>query len=214
MGAIGDDYSELKSHRPLVLVFLGDYVDRGDDSRGVIELLDALRRLGRIEIRCLKGNHEEALLEFLDEPLSGPTWIQFGGAATLRSYGVAPPPGLAGREAWIQTRDAFAEALPHGHLAFLQSLELSCMIGDSMFVHAGVRRGVALDEQTARDLLWIREPFLKDKRPFEKVIVHGHSPTGEPYMGPNRIGVDTGAYATGILTAARLCDQEQSFLST
>jgi serine/threonine protein phosphatase 1 len=196
-----------------VLLFVGDYVDRGEQSRGVIDMVIALLERSGFDVRCLKGNHEETLLNFLDDPATGPAWGLFGGRATLKSYGVNPPLGVNLVE-WEAARDAFAEAMPQRHLEFYRSLSTRICIGDYLFVHAGVRHGVELEAQSERDMLWIRDAFLEETRPFEKFVVHGHSPTNEPYFGPHRICVDTGAYATGVLTAARLLDADRSFIST
>jgi serine/threonine protein phosphatase 1 len=206
---IAADALASKPSEPPLLVFLGDYVDRGAESRGVVDAVLALAADGAFEVAALKGNHEEALLQFLVEPSFAATWMQHGGGPTLSSYGVTPAAARADAEAWERVRDAFTEALPADHLRFYEGLELMCTAGDYAFVHAGVRPGVALEDQAERDLLWIRYEFLEDRGPFGKVIVHGHTPTEEPQMLPHRLGVDTGAYATGVLTAVRLegCDQ-------
>ena len=196
-----------------MLVFLGDYIDRGDNSRGVVDLLITLQQRSGLEVHCLKGNHEQALLEFLDDPPSGLMWAQHGGTNTLLSYGVYPPASRLRPESWDETRNAFSAALPPNHLAFFQSLDLSFSLGDYMFVHAGVRPGVGLAEQSEHDMLWIRDEFLKEKRPFDKIIVHGHTPADQPFIGPGRIGLDTGAYATGVLSAVRLSDGDPALLS-
>ena len=197
---------------PPLLVFLGDYVDRGPQSRGVIDLILELRAARRFEVRALKGNHEEALLQFLDDPSFGSTWAEHGGAATLSSYGVQPPAQRTDAEAWARAREAFAAALPANHRFFYETLELMVTEGDYAFVHAGVRPGVPLAEQLERDLLWIRHDFLEERGRFEKVIVHGHTPLETPQLVHNRLGVDTGAYATGVLTAVRLLGEDQRVL--
>lgn len=191
-----------------MLVFLGDYVDRGPDSAGVIERVLGLQASGELEVRALKGNHEEALLAFLEDPAFGPMWFEHGGGTTLASYGVTPPPIRSDLAAWTQTRDAFADALPTDHLSFCETLELMVSVGDYVFVHAGIRPGVSLDRQNEKDLLWIRGEFLQAKTGFGKVIVHGHTPTENPQVTDSRIGLDTGAYATGTLSAVRLLDAE------
>jgi len=196
--------------RPL-LVFLGDYVDRGPASREVIDLIANLRTT--YTIVCLRGNHEDVLLRFLEDPSIGPDWVEHGGAQTLLSYGVTPPQRVD-PVPWEKVRDLFAEALPDSHLAFFQGLEHYAAIGDYVFAHAGVRPGVPLEQQTSQDLLWIRRPFLDVEKAIDRVVVHGHTPTEEPHLGRWRIGVDTGAYATGVLTAVRLLGSERSFLST
>lgn len=201
---IAADAISLKpTERPL-LVFLGDYVDRGPESSGVVERILRLKRKTGFEVRTLKGNHEEALLQFLDDPAFGQTWAEHGGLATLASYGVFAPGARLEPEVWETLRQAFDQALPATHRKFYQSLELTIEVGDYLFVHAGVRPGVALADQLERDLLWIRGDFLQSNTDFGKVVVHGHTPMEEPQIMSNRMGVDTGAYATGVLTAVRL----------
>jgi serine/threonine protein phosphatase 1 len=220
--AIGDVHGRLDVLEPLVrelardaarsaprerpiLVFLGDYVDRGPSSAGVIDFLIHLADEGLFEVRALKGNHEQALLTFLDDPGFGDAWITHGGAQTLVSYGVAPP-ARSDPQAWSEARDALVRALPPRHAEFLLGLDLMTVVGDYAFVHAGIRPGAPLDRQTERDLLWIRYEFLDSAGPFDKVIVHGHTPSELPQVTPWRMGIDTGAYATGVLTAVRLDD--------
>lgn len=198
-----------RSDRP-VLVFVGDYVDRGPASRGVIERLVALKgaadRQGGCEVRALMGNHEQTLLSFLQNPEAGGAWIEFGGGETLASYGVLRPPGRGDPDSWRAVQAQFQHNLPPEHLAFLQGLELSARYGDYLFVHAGVRPGVPWDQQQPEDLLWIRNDFLSLPHRLGCVVVHGHTPDPDPFIGPDRINIDTGAYATGVLTAVRLID--------
>jgi serine/threonine protein phosphatase 1 len=196
------------------LIFVGDYVDRGGSSKGVIDRVLALQREGAFELRALKGNHEEALLAFLDDASFGPTWCEHGGAQTLSSYGVTPPQLRIDTDEWVKTRDALAQALPPEHVSFLTSLELTAVYGDYVFVHAGLRPAVPLDEQSEADLLWIRRDFLAAPGPFEKIVVHGHTPAEQAFMGVHRIGIDTGAYATGVLTAVRLQDADRRFIQS
>lgn len=190
-------------HRP-ILVFVGDYVDRGPDSRGVIDCVLALEKHPALDVRALKGNHEEQMLAFLDDASEGPAWVEFGGAATMASYGVNPPSARSDAGAWEEARIQLARAVAGDHLAFLKRLELAVVCGDYLFVHAGIRPGVPLNVQSERDLLWIRDDFLSSTEDFEKVVVHGHTPELKPFIGRNRIGIDTGAYATATLTAVRL----------
>jgi serine/threonine protein phosphatase 1 len=206
---IAEDAARSAPPEPPMLVFLGDYVDRGPDSKGVVELVLDLAQTRAFEVRTLKGNHEEALLQFLAEPAFGQTWAEHGGAATLVSYGVQPPAQRTDPERWERASRAFEAALPPAHRRFYEGLELMVTVGDYAFVHAGVRPGVPLDGQAERDLLWIRQEFLEEKSPFEKVIVHGHTPLEEPQLTAVRLGVDTGAYATGVLTAVRLEGEDQ-----
>ena len=200
------------TQRPM-LILLGDYVDRGPASAQVVDRILALTDEPAFEVRALKGNHEEALLQFRDEPGFGQTWVEHGGAATLASYGVQPPATRTDPDAWETARVAFRDALPAPHKAFYEGLEILITLGDYAFVHAGVRPGVPLDRQVERDLLWIRAEFLQSTARFEKVIVHGHTPMEEPQViAGRRIGVDTGAYATGLLTAVRLDDSGHRIL--
>jgi serine/threonine protein phosphatase 1 len=206
---IGQDVLAVQpAERPL-LVFLGDYVDRGPASREVVDTVLGLEADGAFEVVAIKGNHEEALLQFLEDPAFGATWLDFGGGATLASYGVQPPAGRTDAEALEQARTALDAALPAAHRDFYRRLELIHVAGDYAFVHAGVRPGVALEDQAERDLLWIRQEFLNDRGPFGKVIVHGHTPIDEPQLTPHRLGIDTGAYATGVLTAVKLHGETQ-----
>ncbi len=202
-----DDYRALGREDPPVLIMLGDYVDRGAQSSGVIDRLIALSQQaaeGRFEFRALMGNHEETLLHFLDDPQAGPSWVEYGGGETMASYGVQRPVGRADLEVWEQTRVAFRAAFPPHHEQFLRRLELMAVYGDYVFVHAGVRPGLPLERQVAADLLWIRNDFLDNAHGLKATVVHGHTPVEEVFVGRQRINVDTGAYATGVLTAVRL----------
>lgn len=191
------------------VVFLGDYIDRGPQSRAVIELLLGLPKT--IDAHFLRGNHEQALLDFLDRPLTYREWEHFGADATLASYGVERPRSRALPDLTV-TRDRLAQAMPATHKRFLLSSQHSISIGDYVFVHAGIRPGVPLSEQTHRDLLWIRDEFLDSDDDHGKVVVHGHTPLAEPVCRQNRIGVDTGAYSTGKLTALVLEGRKRRFL--
>ena len=212
VGALKDDLTRsAPSERPL-LVFLGDYVDRGPDSRGVIDMILGLEAEGRFDVVCLQGNHEDALRRFLREADFGPNWIVNWGEATLRSYGVAVP--AEGREAAEAPRvqAELAAALPAAHRDFLRRGVMSLTVGDYLFVHAGVRPGVALADQHDRDLMWIRYDFLESDEDFGKVVVHGHTPTDRPELKANRIGIDTGVYYSGVLTAVRLEGTDQRII--
>jgi serine/threonine protein phosphatase 1 len=197
--------------RPL-LVFLGDYIDRGPDSRAVIDTILSFSAETDMEVQPLKGNHEHQMLLFLEDASAGPPWGAYGGRETLMSYGVRPPTPQAAPELWEEARAALADATPADHLAFLKSLALTATCGDYLFVHAGVRPGVPLDENTDDDLMTIRDDFLSSKQLLEKVVVHGHTPQAEPHLDGRRIGIDTGAFATGRLTAVRLYDQARTIL--
>jgi serine/threonine protein phosphatase 1 len=191
-------------------VTLGDYVDRGPDSRGVVERL--AENPFPTAYLALKGNHEDMLARFLRDPSAGDLWSRNGGLETLHSYGIDVGPLMRGR-ACGATATAFEKALPRAHLRFLASLRLCFSIGRYFFCHAGVRPGLPLTHQREDDLLWIRDEFLRDRTDFGKVIVHGHTPMPEPENRPNRINVDTGAFITGRLTCAVLEAEQPRFLS-
>jgi serine/threonine protein phosphatase 1 len=197
-----------------VVIGLGDYIDRGPESREVIDLLVGLSEIKAFESHFLRGNHDQTLLDFLEEPQTGPSWCEFGGREALMSYGVRPPAGRADANVWKDARDALAAAMPPAHLSFFKRLKASLEVGDYFFAHAGARPGVPLNAQAETDLIWIREPFLSDGRAFDKVVVHGHSAGELIHVDHRRINVDTGAYATGQLTAVRLEGTDRSFLFT
>jgi serine/threonine protein phosphatase 1 len=178
-------------------VFLGDYIDRGPNSAHTLDLL--IERSFDRETVFLKGNHEAYFLEVLRDPAKLEDWRQFGGLQTLMSYGIQPTFSPNTNEQTDLIR-ALVEVMPGNHLKFLQSLKPSFLCGDFFFVHAGVRPGIPLKEQQEADLLWIRNEFLDSDENFGKFIVHGHTPVRQPDIRPNRINIDTGAYATGNLT--------------
>jgi serine/threonine protein phosphatase 1 len=213
IGLIREDAASLEhpEGKPSIIL-LGDLIDRGPQSAGCIERSIQLTQEDWCEVEALKGNHEQALLQFLDDPGVGPNWVMHGGATTLLSYGVdvarADP-----SKGWVSVQKAFAEALPASHLAFCESMKLWVERDDYLFVHAGVRPGRPLAMQSEADLLWIRGEFLRSERPHpDKVVVHGHTPTREPDLKRWRIGLDTGAYASGVLTAIRLRGPERSLI--
>jgi serine/threonine protein phosphatase 1 len=193
---IDADMTRSPVSRPIE-VFLGDYIDRGPNSAGTLDLL--IERSRRRETVFLRGNHEEYCLEVLRDPAKLESWRQFGGLQTLISYGLQPSlnPGADERAELIT---ALIEAMPEDHLKFLRDLKPSFLCGDFFFVHAGVRPGIPLTEQRESDLLWIRNEFLDSDENFGKFIVHGHTPVPKPDIRQNRINIDTGAYATGNLT--------------
>jgi serine/threonine protein phosphatase 1 len=178
-------------------IFLGDYIDRGRDSRAVIDLL--LQRAKLYETICLKGNHEEALLVLLDKLSGFRDWQDLGGLATLMSYGIGS--SLTARpDNEADLIILLKQAIPLEHFQFLTKLRSSFSCGDFFFVHAGIRPDTRISEQIDDDLLWIRDEFLESTDDFEKYIVHGHTPVRSPDIRPNRINIDTGAYASGNLT--------------
>lgn len=195
-----------------VVVYLGDYIDRGADSRAVVDLL-LDQPLPGFQSVHLKGNHEQALLDFLQDATTAAEWFFYGGDATLRSYGVARPIPGGGPGALLKVQAELREKLPARHLSFYRSLALAHREGDYLFVHAGVRPGVPLDAQCARDLLWIREEFLDSQADHGCIVVHGHTIVPRPEVKRNRIAIDTGAYATGRLTCLRIERNEREFLA-
>lgn len=210
MEKIHTDADALLPERDLRIVFLGDYIDRGDHSRKVIDFLILLRSFLGPQVEFLAGNHEAYLLSFLDDPLKGWKWLDFGGRQTLASYGVAPPstkPDLAGM---LALRDRLRSAMGN-HVAFLQSLPKFVLSGKVVFVHAGLDPSYPLEEQPDAALLWGRiEKGRASGLPGWR-MVHGHFAAAEPVSSEGRICVDTGAYYTGRLTAVRL-DAEDAFL--
>ena len=181
------------------LIFLGDYVDRGHQSREVIDMILSYSQPG-LNVVTLAGNHEEAMLDFLREPHGASDWLRFGGIATLHSYRVGSPPGVLTREKQEVIAENLNENLPDKHRQFLEDLDDWFELGDYMFVHAGIDPSRSLSRQDPQQSRWIREPFLSHSRLYEKVVVHGHTITDKPEFHPNRISIDTGAYYSGNLT--------------
>ncbi|USI74869.1 metallophosphoesterase family protein [Sphingomonas morindae] len=213
LGSIAEDVAARAAGRTPILLFCGDYVDRGPASSQVLDCLVWLRRHSGYRVHCLKGNHEQVMLDYLADPAAAADWLRFGGGETLASYGVSPPAPDAPPADHVAARDDLLEALPVAHLRLLEGLELLVGIGDFAFVHAGIRPGVALRNQAEEDLLWIRETFLSSAEDHGKIIVHGHSWRSDaPQLHDNRIGIDTGTYDTGVLTALRLEDGAAAIL--
>ena len=209
--AIRADLTAAEASRKVV-VFLGDYIDRGLDSKGVLNQLCNLAADPGLEVRFIRGNHEDRMEAFLQDPQVGPSWCDYGGRDTLVSYGVNPPPMRGDMQAWVDASRALGESLPDSHRELLASQEMSISLGDYFFVHAGARPGIALAVQSPEDLMWIRQPFLDHPGLFEQVVVHGHTPTDAVYSDACRIGVDTGAYATNVLSAVRLSGETRVLL--
>jgi len=228
--AVGDVHGRLDLLEPLVeavvadlaastparkiLVFLGDYIDRGPDSRGVIDLLVRLKGRAGIETHFLRGNHEDRMEAFLTQPDLGPGWCDYGGREALMSWGVTPPMLKTDTAAWVAACAALNAAVSDDQRAFLCDQESGLVIGDYFFAHAGARPGVALARQNPQDLMWMRGAFLDHPAPFEQVVVHGHTPSQTVHADHRRIGIDTGGYATGVLTALRLEDEAREVLQT
>lgn len=192
------------------VVLLGDYVDRGPDSAGVLDLI-AARVADDARFVALMGNHDQRLLAFLDDIFDWPNFEQFGGRETALSYGVDFGSG-SGKDL-ARAHVALRDAMPTSHRRLLGSLALSATLGDFFFCHAGIRPGVALDKQAADDLIWIRKPFHDDERLHPKVIVHGHTPVARADIRANRVNLDTRAFDSGLLTALSIDGAEKSILT-
>jgi serine/threonine protein phosphatase 1 len=194
------------------LVTLGDLVDRGPDSCGVIDRF-VNSPPAWAKVIHLRGNHEECFSRVLEGDVAlVPNWLTYGGYECAESYGLdrnwmidADPHDIAAR---------LSSKVPQSHKNFLSDMADTFQFGDYLFVHAGVRPGVPIDEQIARDLRWIRGGFLDDSTDHGVMVVHGHTIVGEPELLPNRIAVDTGAYRSGILTAIGLEGAERWFIDT
>ncbi|MEP1442857.1 MAG: metallophosphoesterase family protein [Hyphomicrobiales bacterium] len=210
---ISDDLKAqpVKNH---TIIFLGDYVDRGPDSAGCFQYL-LERRAADPNVVCLKGNHEEKMVEFLANPIKlANSFLTYGGDTLAASYGIEAPSLSVDDDVMRKFCEALQAAVPSHHLDFIDSLLSHVILGDYMFVHAGIRPNVPLDEQTAHDMMWIRREFVPYKELHEKVIVHGHTPHRRPEVMANRINVDTLCYDTGNLTAVVLEGNEHRFLQT
>lgn len=194
--------------RPII-VLLGDYVDRGPQSRQVLDLILQRRETG--EVVALAGNHDALFLNFIHDPRTYSDWAPLGGFETLMSYGVAPLRS-GDPEAIMALGERFRAAAPAGHIAFLERLRLTFSCGGFLFVHAGIRPNVPFSQQKATDLMWIRDEFLEYEGDFGTLVVHGHSRVMQPDIRPNRINIDTGAYATNRLTCLMIEQDRISFL--
>ena len=207
LASLHEQIAEDLANRPVessVLVHLGDYVDRGLDSAQVSDWLSGGAPVPVDRVVNLTGNHEDMMLAALKgtDKDANTTWLSNGGADSLLSWNISrkvPP---------IE----WASLIPAEHQAFLRALDVSYRLGGYLFVHAGIRPRVPIEQQERHDMLWIREPFLSWEPEFEAVVVHGHTPKQEPVIRPNRIGIDTGAVMGGVLTCAVLEDDRLGFL--
>ncbi len=180
-------------------VYLGDYIDRGPDSKGVIDQL-AIRMVRRHAV-CLRGNHETFLEAVFHDPAVIDHWIQLGALHTLASYGVGYSQFKNSPQ---DLQQSFLRAFPRTHELFLQCLRNSFICGDFLFVHAGIKPGISIERQEPEDLFWIRDEFLNSTLDHGKVVVHGHTPVEHAEIFQNRINIDTGAWRTGILTCVAI----------
>lgn len=215
LGKIAGDADRHPEDRERRLIFLGDYIDRGMQSRGVLDVLLA-RPWPGFASTFLMGNHEEAMLEFLEGRSDGNAWLSYGGLETLVSYGVPVrrlPSEASAKIAFL--REALRKAVPAAHVDFLGNCLLSHTEGDYVFVHAGIRPGWPMEQQTRLDMLWIRDDFLGSRLPLPgKVVVHGHTICEVPQDLGHRIGIDTGAFVSGRLTCLVLRGSTRRFLNT
>ena len=205
---------DAKAHKgKKTIVYLGDYIDRGEQSCQVIDILLS-NPLDGFECIYLRGNHERAMLDFIDFPGAASAWLSFGGKEALNSYGI-PLAHIPSMQHMGEIAQSLDEKLPDTHREFLtETCRDSWQYGSYYFVHAGIRPGVPLDKQTQEDKLWIREEFLGSTISHGTIVVHGHSITQVPELLPNRIGIDTGAYATGVLTSLVLEGEDQRLIQT
>ena len=196
-----------------LIIFLGDLIDRGPDSATVVERLRTYGP-GDAAMVFLSGNHEEVMLRILAGERGGllADWLKFGGAECLASYGLDP--AVLATKGEAAALKAVKAAVPKAHAEFLASFADTFRFGDYLFVHAGIRPGLGIADQSQRDLRWIREPFLEDDKDHGFVVVHGHTISSKVEERANRIGLDTGAYRTGILTALAVEGGERWFLDT
>lgn len=200
--AIGDIHgciSKLKSIMNMIdidaqndtLVFIGDYIDRGVDSKGVVDfVLDLRKSIDRMI--CLQGNHEQMFLDYLSDDKHKGFFLANGGESTISSYG------------FIETNDGMKVNVPKSHMQFFKSLLPYYETDDYIFVHAGLRPGIPLEKQGTDDLMWVRYEFIKSSYDFGKTVVFGHTPLLRPLIEPNKIGIDTGAVFGGKLTCVEL----------
>lgn len=230
-GAIAQHYHKHASGKRAIIVYLGDYIDRGEQSKEVLECLSSSRNASRgavpgqhnplhdhdFETIYLCGNHELAMLEFLDDPLQYPAWLHWGGLQTLASYGVNARPisRLQDTDTTLlrEIHQEFMTKLPDSTIQFLRNMPLYYEHGDYLFVHAGMRPNIPLRKQTPKDLLTIRHPFIESSYDFDKYIIFGHTIFKKPFIGKQKIGIDTGAYHSGTLSAIALHDNQYSFLT-
>jgi serine/threonine protein phosphatase 1 len=194
-----------------VIIYLGDYIDRGHASKDVIDQL-IHNPLSDFTAIHLRGNHENMLLDFLKNNNRGDIWFMNGGLETLKSYHV--PLSLLNELNYEKLAVALKQKMSPDHIAFFESLKTHHIEGSYFFCHAGVNPNIPLEQQSEEDLTWIREPFLNSKKKFGKIVVHGHTVSKEPILLPNQIGIDTGAVFTNRLTCVVLTQNEPYFLTT
>lgn len=210
LSAIRSDAAALQQKPTIVL--LGDYIDRGPDSAKVLSAIIELTRANWCDTEVLLGNHELFMIKFALDINDGPPWLNFGGIPTLASYGIAAPGNRSEPKDWQNLQEELLAKIPRQHLQLLSHAKIYYISGDYLFVHGGVQPGVPIEEQTVDTMLWIRDAFLSSPKASDYVVVHGHSAKATADNLPWRIGIDTGAYATGILSAIRLYRTDRKIL--
>jgi serine/threonine protein phosphatase 1 len=194
------------TQRTGLVVLLGDLVDRGPNSRQVIEHLVTPSPLGLRRL-ALCGNHDDLFSRVLETPSLLPHFLKLGGEQTLLSYGIDVHYLMSRRKPRLAAiSNLLAESVPQSHRDFLRNLPVSLRVGELLFVHAGIMPGLPIEEQSDNDMMWVREPFISEGPKLQIMVVHGHTPTANPDFGLNRIGIDTGAYQTGRLTVLKIVD--------
>ncbi|MFK0161757.1 metallophosphoesterase [Rhizobium sp. NPDC090279] len=211
-GRIAEDARDLPGRK--LLMYLGDYVDRGPCSSDVLAHLSAPPPAG-FDRYALCGNHDDVFLRFLDDPDANSHWLEFGALPTLASYGVDARRLLVEEDHSIgELRDIVVKAMPPAHIDLLRALAGAVTFGPILFVHAGIRPGIALNDQTDEDLMWIREPFLSEGPQLPLLVIHGHTPSSHPVFGQGRIGIDTAVSMGGTLTVLKIVDGRPTILSS
>lgn len=199
-------FSVLQKTAPAIdtpVIFVGDYIDRGDESLEVLRWLHELQQEAGEQVICLRGNHEEMLLNFLKAPTSaGPRWVRHGGLQTLAGLRIAPPGSQAKDSDWESVRDQLLEAMGPSLVEWLKALPLSWISGNIAVVHAGADPALPINEQAPDVLTWGHPAFTQEPRQDGIWVVHGHTIHDQPDVTNGRIAIDTGAYATGRLTTA------------
>lgn len=188
------------------IVHVGDYCDRGPDTKGVLDFLIE-RMAADPRVICLRGNHDEGFLSFIAGRPGAGLFINYGGETTAASYGVKSDFSNLAR-----TREALIAAMPDSHVRFLSTLPHSMSFGDFFLCHAGIRPGIAMDKQDPQDLIWIRETFLDYPHLHPKVVVHGHTPAPQVEIMGNRVNVDTRAFASGRLSGLMVDGDRRAIL--
>ncbi len=212
LALIHADATNLPDGRATRLVFLGDLIDRGEDTKAVLAALLTLTSDPAAQVDLVRGNHEDALIDFLEDPVAGAAWLEFGGLQTFSSFRVAPPRSLTDRAELARARDDLAAELVPFH-PVLRRLRPWVRSGDVVFCHASIDPARPVDEQDEAVLTWGDPGFLTDVPVPGLRVVHGHFDGDAPVSRPGRVCVDTGAYYSGVLTAVRL-DEGEAFLST